>query len=95
MTVFLSLLISGLSLGSMYALIALGFVILYRASDVLNFAQGSFVIFGAFIVVELRPHIGFWLAALAGLAATALLGLAVERGLCGNYAPRRSCRWRC
>jgi len=49
----IQLLASGLALGAIYALIALGFVVIYRASQVFNFAQGELLASGAFIMVML------------------------------------------
>ena len=46
---FLQLVIQGLAVGSVYALVALGFVLIYKASSVINFAQGEMVMLGAFI----------------------------------------------
>ncbi|MGE3993946.1 ABC transporter permease subunit, partial [Pseudorhodoplanes sp.] len=47
---FLNYLISGALVGLLYALIAMGFVVIYRASKVFNFAQGELVVFGGFVV---------------------------------------------
>ncbi len=55
----LQLLISGLSLGSLYALIGLAFVLIYRSSGVVNFAQGEFMMFGAFIGFSLITYLQF------------------------------------
>ena len=61
---FLQLLVSGLSLGAVYALVALGFVVIYRASQVFNFAQAEFLTVGAFMVVTFA-EIGLpWIFAL-------------------------------
>jgi branched-chain amino acid transport system permease protein len=46
---FFQLIISGLSIGSIYGLIALGFVLIYKATDVLNFAQGELMMLGAYV----------------------------------------------
>ena len=54
MSTFLQLLTSGLAVGAVYALVALGFVVIYRASQVFNFAQGEFLAFGAFVMVALK-----------------------------------------
>lgn len=53
MTFFASLLITGLMTGAIYALVALGFVLVYKATGVINFAQGEFMMFGAFIAAAL------------------------------------------
>ncbi len=81
MTTFLSLLINGVSLGAVYALVALGFVIIFKSSEVLNFAHGSLLLLGAYIVARAEPSVGFAAAATIGVAATALVALAAERGL--------------
>ncbi len=82
MSTFLQLLTSGLAVGAVYALVALGFVVIYRASQVFNFAQGEFLAFGAFVMVALKGAGLPWGLALAGsLVATGLLGAAVERAV--------------
>lgn len=80
MSTFVQLLFSGLALGAIYALVALGFVVIYRASQVFNFAQGELLAFGAFTMTSLC-EIGLpWGFALAGtMAATGLLGALIER----------------
>lgn len=72
-------LITGLSLGAVYALVALGFVVVFKASEVLNFAHGSFVIAGAYVTARTQELLGFYGAVIAGIAAAALLALIVER----------------
>ena len=72
-------LITGLSLGTVYALVALGFVVVYKASEVLNFAHGSFVIAGAYVTARTHEIFGFFGAVLAGILAAALMALIVER----------------
>jgi branched-chain amino acid transport system permease protein len=74
-------LISGIVVGSIYALIALGFVLIYKSTAVINFAQGELMIFGAYLCLTLvvALKIPFWIAFFATLAAAALLGLALER----------------
>jgi len=81
MTQFLSLLINGLSLGAIYALIALGFAVIFKSSEVVSFMHGSLLLFGAFTIARLNASMSFWLAALLGITATAVLGLLVERVL--------------
>ena len=66
----IQLLVSGLALGTIYALIALGFVVIYRASQVFNFAQGELVTVGAFTMVAISEAGVPWpLAVLATMAA--------------------------
>jgi branched-subunit amino acid ABC-type transport system permease component len=78
-TQFLSLLLNGISLGAIYALIALGFVIIFKASEVVSFTQGSLLLLGAYTIARLSDPLGFWLAGLAGILVTALAALMVER----------------
>jgi branched-chain amino acid transport system permease protein len=64
----------------MYSLVALGFVLIYKASGVFNFAQGAMVFFAALTFVSLlEMKWNFWLALLVTLAAMVVLGLAIER----------------
>ncbi len=79
MTQFLSLLLNGLSLGAIYVLIALGFAVIFKSSEVVSFAQGSLLLLGAYTIAVLHAKIGFVGAALVGIAVTALIGLIVER----------------
>lgn len=79
MTRLVELLLNGVSLGSIYALIALGFVIIFKATEVVNFAQGSLLILGGYITVRAHEHLPFAVALLAGVTATALAALLIER----------------
>lgn len=76
---FEAVLLTGLSLGSVYALVALGFVILYKSSEVLNFAHGSFVVLGAYVTARTYDILGFFGAALAGIIVAGLTAVVVER----------------
>jgi len=77
---FLEVLIGGLLAGIMYSLVALGFVLIYKASGVFNFAQGAMVFFAALVFVSLvEKKWGFPLAAAATLAVMVLLAFFVER----------------
>jgi len=79
-TTFFQLLVSGLALGSAYALVALGFVVIYRASQVFNFAQGEFLVVGAFSAVSLHAvGVPLLLAVPIAMAITGALGAAIER----------------
>jgi branched-chain amino acid transport system permease protein len=73
MTQFIELLISGLSLGFVYALIALGFVVIFKATRVINFAHGSLLLLGAYVIARLHGSLGFGGAVLVGVAGTALV----------------------
>ena len=78
---FIQLLISGAAQGCIYGLIALGFVLIYKATEIVSFAQGELMMVGAFIGVAVMAWLGFpfWLAVIASMAAMALLGLLLER----------------
>jgi branched-chain amino acid transport system permease protein len=76
------LVISGLALGAIYALIALGFVVIYRASEVFNFAQGELLSCGAFLMVALTSAGVPWLLALVlAMTLTGLLAAGIERAV--------------
>ena len=81
MNTFLQLTVNGAGRGAVYALLALGFVIIFRATGVVNFAHGSLVLVGGYVVYAMSDNVGFWVAALIGIAAAALLALVIERGL--------------
>jgi branched-chain amino acid transport system permease protein len=74
---FIQLLVSGLATGAIYALIAVGFTLLWQTSQTINFAQGEFVMLPAFfILAAINLGAPFWLAALIGLAlSVVILGL--------------------
>jgi branched-chain amino acid transport system permease protein len=76
MGIALQLLFTGLGIGSIYALVALGFVLIYRATNVVNFAQGDFAMLGAFSMVVLCIDLGlpYWLGILITLVAMLLFG---------------------
>jgi len=76
----LEVFIGGLLAGIMYSLVALGFVLIYKASGVLNFAQGAMVFFAALVFAGMRERgLNFWLAAAATLAVMVLLAFGIER----------------
>jgi branched-chain amino acid transport system permease protein len=80
MDFFLEVLIGGLLSGVMYALVALGFVLIFKASGVLNFAQGSMVLFAALTFVSLiNMGVPFWLAFAVTLGIMVLVAIATER----------------
>src|SRR5260370_17050045 len=77
---FIEVLAGGLLAGVMYSLVALGFVLIYKASGVFNFAQGSMVFFAALTFVSLTERgWNFWLALVATLGVMVLLAVAAER----------------
>ncbi|MEV8537125.1 branched-chain amino acid ABC transporter permease [Streptomyces sp. NPDC051211] len=78
MSTFLELLLGGLSMGSVYALIALGFVVIFKATEVVNFAHASLLLAGGYVTALLHEELGFWLALLVGAAAAAVVGAGIE-----------------
>ncbi|MBD8493511.1 branched-chain amino acid ABC transporter permease [Pseudomonas syringae] len=80
MEFFFEVLIGGLLAGVMYSLVAIGFVLIYKASGVFNFAQGAMVLFAALTFVSLLERgVPFWLALLITLAVMLALAVGVER----------------
>lgn len=80
MQFFFEVLIGGLLSGVMYSLVALGFVLIYKASGVFNFAQGAMVFFAALTFVSfLEMGVNFWVAMLFALAAMIVLAILTER----------------
>lgn len=76
----LQFLISGITVGAIYALVGLGFAIIYNASDVVNFAQGEFVMIGAMSAIFLyNAGLPLVAAAAAAVAITMLVGMALEK----------------
>ncbi|NKQ54106.1 branched-chain amino acid ABC transporter permease [Amycolatopsis sp. K13G38] len=79
MSTFLQLVVNGLGKGAVYALLALGFVIIFKSTEVINFAHGSLVLFGGYIVVVTREALGWGGAAVLGIVTAGLLALVIER----------------
>jgi branched-chain amino acid transport system permease protein len=81
MTHFLQLVVSGFSIGMVYALIAIGFVIILKCSQVFNIAQGHFVMIGGYIGFALLVTFGLplWAALPAAIAMAIIMGLLIER----------------
>ena len=76
MTQFIELLLNGISLGFVYAVLALGFVVIFKSSHVINFAHGSIILLGAYSIAKLSDPLGFIPAVLAGVViAAAAAGL--------------------
>jgi branched-chain amino acid transport system permease protein len=81
MTFFLQLVITGLALGMVYALIAIGFVIILKCSEVFNIAQGHFVLIGGYLGYTYLVPFGLpvWAALLMAIATAIVMGVAIER----------------
>lgn len=78
---FISYLINGISLGSVYALIALGYTMVYGIAKMLNFAHGDVIMVGAFITYTMCSTMGLSpvIGVLAAVIACTLLGMAIEK----------------
>jgi len=81
MSEFLQLTFQGIALGAQYALVALGFVIIFKATGAINFAQGGFVLLGAYLGYNFHQTWGlpFYLAMVLAMVAGGVLGVVVER----------------
>jgi branched-chain amino acid transport system permease protein len=90
MTLFLQLLVSGVSLGAVYALLALGFVIVFKSSGVVNFAHPAFLMIGAYTIARVgtATHLPFLVALLAGVGVAGVVALLVQRLLVYPMAGR-------
>ena len=90
-----SAILTGLGLGSMYGLLALGFYITYSVSSTVNFAQGSSMMLGAVFAYTFAVTLGwpFWSAALIALALCALYGVIVEVAAVRPFVRRGSNAW--
>src|SRR4051812_9403377 len=78
---FVQLVISGIAQGCIYGLIALGFVLIYKATETVSFAQGELMMLGAFGGLACMTLLGFpfWLAVISAIAGMALFGMVLER----------------
>jgi branched-chain amino acid transport system permease protein len=78
---FVQQLVSGIALGCVYGLIALGFVLVYKATEVVNFAQGDLMMLGGFFAFTFIGILGlnYWIGFAGAVAAMALFGMLAER----------------
>ena len=81
MDTVLQLLLKGISQGCVYGLIALGFVLIYKATEMINFAQGEFMMLGAFLAITFTQFLewNYLVAVVLAVLATGAIGLLVER----------------
>jgi branched-chain amino acid transport system permease protein len=88
MSFILQLLFTGIGIGAVYALVALGFVLIFRATNVVNFAQGEFSMVAAFLMVvcAVDLELPYWLSFLIALGGMALVGAIFNLGV---YYPLR------
>ena len=84
---FVQQLVSGIALGCVYGLIALGFVLIYKATEVVNFAQGDLMMLGGFFAFTFIGMMGlnYWLGFVFAIIAMALFGMLTERVICLLY----------
>ncbi len=77
----LQLITSGLALGCIYSLVALGFILIFKSTDVLNFAQGELMLVGAFLAYTFIVYLNmpFWLAFILTIICSAVFGMLLER----------------
>ncbi|MGH6979801.1 MAG: branched-chain amino acid ABC transporter permease, partial [Stellaceae bacterium] len=80
MNIFLQGLVSGISIGCIYALVALGFVLIYKATEIVNFAQGELMMIGGFFAFTFINlwHMPFYVGVPLAFVATALFGAALN-----------------
>ena len=90
MVYFVQLIFAGIAQGCIYALIGLGFSIIFKASEVINFAQGELLLVGAYIVSAgvFEWHLPFLVALVLGIVVTVLIGLLFERFVLGRMIGR-------
>lgn len=81
MDIFLQVIVTGIATGGVYGLIALGFVLIFKATGILNLATGAIMTLGAYICLTVLEQLGapFWLAFLGTLGFAVLLGFVLER----------------
>src|SRR4030043_2095600 len=79
-SILIQVIVAGLATGGVYGLIALGFVLIYKATSVLNLAMGEFMTLGAFICFTALTmiHVPFWIAFAITIIFAILLGIVIE-----------------
>lgn len=89
MTLFLQRLFDGLTLGAIYAVVAVALVLIFKATTLINFAQGELAMFGAFIayILSVEQGLSIWLAIPIAMAISAVMGGTVERVLIRPFDP--------
>jgi len=81
MDIFIQLIVTGIATGGVYGLIALGFVLIFKATGILNLATGAFMTLGAYICLTVLGQFGapFWVAFLCTLGFAIVMGIVLER----------------
>ena len=89
---FLQLALNGVAIGAIYALVALGMVMIYKATEVINFAHGDILMASAFVGWGLIAVAGlpFWLAALLTIAIAGVLAICSTGASCGSSSASRN-----
>jgi branched-chain amino acid transport system permease protein len=93
MTEFLQLVVIGLSTGSIFALVGISFVLIYRTTNIINFAQGAFAVMGGLFTVGLVDDVPTWVAAVVAVVLVSLVGAAfgfIAVGIRGLTTPLAS-----
>ena len=92
---FVQQLVSGIALGCVYGLIALGFVLVYKATEVVNFAQGDLMMLGGFFAFTFIGILGlnYWIGFAAAVLAMAAFGVLAEKARKATEARRMSSIW--
>jgi len=83
LAIAIQLLVAGLSTGSIYALVALGLVLIFKSTGIVNFAQGEFLTVGAYIglFLSIMVKLPYWEIFILTLVLSALFGVVIERSL--------------
>jgi branched-chain amino acid transport system permease protein len=93
MDIFLQQVVSGIATGGIYASFALALVMIYQATDVVNFAQGEMAMFSTYLAWTMMNHgLPFWAAFVCTLVIAFVSGIVIERVIIGPWRTRRCCR---
>jgi len=92
----LQLLLAGVAQGCVYALVALGFVLIYKATETVNFAQGDLMMLGAFFALTASVIMGwpYWATILFAVAVMAVVGMLTERLVLSSVHQAKGLEWR-
>ena len=71
---FIQYLFAGITYGAIYAIVAIGFNIIYNTTGIINFAQGEFVMLGGMIAISLLPYVPLWIAITIAVVVTMICG---------------------
>ena len=85
LTELITQLLNGLVLGLLYAIIALGFMLILGTMEVINFSHGALFAFGGYFALALQPHVGWWAALALAPVGVGVVGLLLEFGVRRTY----------